>query len=100
MLESYKDIIDFRIERINNMRGMEFSEIIDSVNLVKKTAKLLPEKCRVIFEMYFYFGYNSTEIAEYLGLSPSTVRVQLKIALSKLRSEISPFILFLIFLHL
>ena len=100
MLESYKDIIDFRIERINNMRGMEFSEIIDSVNLVKKTAKLLPEKCRVIFEMYFYFGYNSTEIAEYLGLSPSTVRVQLKIALSKLRSEISAFILFLIFLHL
>lgn len=98
MLESYKDIIDLRIERINNMSGMEFSEIIDSVNLVKKTAQVLPEKCRVIFEMYFYFGYNSTEIAEYLGLSPSTVRVQLKIALEKLKNEISPLALFLIFL--
>ena len=98
MLESYKDIIDLRIERINNMSGLEFSEIIDSVNLVKKTAQVLPEKCRVIFEMYFYFGYNSTEIAEYLGLSPSTVRVQLKIALEKLKNEISPLALFLIFL--
>ena len=58
----------------------------------------MPEKCRVIFEMYFYFGYNSTEIAEYLGLSPSTVRVQLKIALEKLKNEISPLALFLIFL--
>ena len=98
MLESYKDIMEFRIERINNLEGMEFNEIIDSVNLVKKTAQLLPEKCRVIFEMYFYFGYNSSEIAEYLGLSPSTVRVQLKIALEKLKSEISPLVLFLIFL--
>ena len=51
MLESYKDIIDLRIERINNMSGMEFSEIIDSVNLVKKTAQVLTEKFRVIFEM-------------------------------------------------
>lgn len=98
MLESYKDIMEFRIERTNNLGGMEFNEIIDSVNLVKKTAQLLPEKCRVIFEMYFYFGYNSNEIAEYLGLSPSTIRVQLKIALTKLKNEISPLVLFLIFL--
>ena len=45
---------------------------------------------------YFYLGYNSSEIAEHLGLSASTVRVQLKIALSKLREEISPVIFFLI----
>jgi DNA-directed RNA polymerase specialized sigma24 family protein len=46
--------------------------------------------------MYFLLGYNSSEIAEHLGLSASTVRVQLKIALSKLREEISPVIIFLI----
>lgn len=97
MMESYKTIMDFRIERIHNMESMEFVEIIDSVNLVKKTAQFLPERCRVIFEMYFYFGYNSTEIAEYLGLSPNTIRVQLKIALEKLKKEISPLVLFLIF---
>jgi RNA polymerase sigma-70 factor (family 1) len=97
MMESYKTIMDFRIERIHNMESMEFVEIIDSVNIVKKTAQFLPERCRVIFEMYFYFGYNSTEIAEYLGLSPNTIRVQLKIALEKLKKEISPLVLFLIF---
>lgn len=97
MMESYKTIMDFRIERIHNMENMEFVEIIDSVNLVKKTAQFLPERCRVIFEMYFYFGYNSTEIAEYLSLSPNTIRVQLKIALEKLKKEISPLVLFLIF---
>ena len=97
MLESYKSIMDFRIERIHNMESMDFVEVIDSVNHIKKTAQLLPERCRVIFEMYFYFGYNSTEIAEYLGLSSNTVRVQLKIALDKLKKEISPLIIFLIF---
>ena len=78
------------------MESMEFVEVIDSVNHIKKTAQLLPERCRVIFEMYFYFGYNSTEIAEYLGLSPNTVRVQLKIALDKLKKEIPPLMFFLI----
>ena len=97
MLESYKSIMDFRIERIHNMESMDFVEVIDSVNHIKKTAQLLPERCRIIFEMYFYFGYNSTEIAEYLGLSSNTVRVQLKIALDKLKKEISPLIIFLIF---
>ena len=97
MMESYKTIMDFRIERIHNMESMEFVEIIDAVNLVKKTAQFLPERCRVIFEMYFYFGYKSTEIAEYLSLSPNTIRVQLKIALEKLKKEISPLVLFLIF---
>ena len=97
MLESYKSIMDFRIERIHNMESMDFVEVIDSVNHIKKTAQLLPERCRVIFEMYFYFGYNSTEIAEYLGLSPNTIRVQLKIALEKLKKEVSPLMIFLIF---
>jgi DNA-directed RNA polymerase specialized sigma24 family protein len=46
--------------------------------------------------MYFYLGYNSTEIAEHLGLSASTIRVQLKIALSKLKEEIPPLIFFLV----
>ena len=52
MLDSYKSILDFRIERINNISSMEFSEVIDAVNVVKKTAKVLPERCRIIFEMY------------------------------------------------
>ena len=50
MLESYKSIMDFRIERIHNMESMDFVEVIDSVNHIKKTAQLLPERCRVILD--------------------------------------------------
>ena len=96
MMESYKSLIEIKMERIYSMETIEVNEVIDAVNLIKRTAQTLPERCRVIFEMYFYLGYNSTEIAEHLGLSPSTIRVQLKIALAKLKEEIPPVIFFLI----
>lgn len=97
MIDSYKSLMEIRMERIYNMDAMDVNEVVSAVNLVKKSAQALPERCRVIFEMYFYLGYNSSEIAEHLGLSASTVRVQLKIAFSKLKEEISPVVLFLIF---
>jgi RNA polymerase sigma-70 factor (ECF subfamily) len=96
MMDSYKSLMEIRMERIYAMDSLEVNEVLDTVNLVKNAAQNLPERCRVIFEMYFLLGYNSSEIAEHLGLSASTVRVQLKIALSKLREEISPVIIFLI----
>lgn len=97
MLDSYKSLMEIRMERIYSMDAMDVNEVISAVNLVKKSVQTLPERCRVIFEMYFYLGYNSSEIAEHLGLSASTVRVQLKIAFSKLKEDISPVVLFLIF---
>ena len=96
MMDSYKSLMEIRMERIYTMESLDVNEVIDAVNLIKKSAQTLPERCRVIFEMYFYLGYNSTEIAEHLGLSASTIRVQLKIALSKLKEEIPPLICFLI----
>jgi RNA polymerase sigma-70 factor (ECF subfamily) len=96
MMDSYKSLMEIRMERIYAMESLDVNEVIDAVNLIKKAAQTLPERCRVIFEMYFYLGYNSTEIAEHLGLSASTIRVQLKIALSKLKEEIPPLICFLI----
>jgi RNA polymerase sigma-70 factor (ECF subfamily) len=96
MIDSYKSLMEIRMERIYAMDSIDVNEVLDAVNLVKNAAQNLPERCRVIFEMYFLLGYNSSEIAEHLGLSASTVRVQLKIALSKLREEISPVIIFLI----
>ena len=96
MMDSYKSLMEIRMERIYAMESLDVNEVIDAVNLIKKSAQTLPERCRVIFEMYFYLGYNSTEIAEHLGLSASTIRVQLKIALSKLKEEIPPLICFLI----
>ena len=96
MMDSYKSLMEIRMERIYAMEAFDVNEVIDAVNCIKKAAQTLPERCRVIFEMYFYLGYNSTEIAEHLGLSASTIRVQLKIALSKLKEEIPPLICFLI----
>jgi RNA polymerase sigma-70 factor (ECF subfamily) len=96
MMDSYKSLMEIRMERIYAMEAFDVNEVIDAVNFIKKAAQTLPERCRVIFEMYFYLGYNSTEIAEHLGLSASTIRVQLKIALSKLKEEIPPLICFLI----
>jgi RNA polymerase sigma-70 factor (ECF subfamily) len=96
MMDSYKSLMEIRMERIYAMESLDVNEVIDAVNLIKKAAQTLPDRCRVIFEMYFYLGYNSTEIAEHLGLSASTIRVQLKIALSKLKEEIPPLICFLI----
>ena len=96
MLDSYKSLMEIRMERVYAMESLDVNEVLDAVNLIKKTAQTLPERCRVIFEMYFYLGYNSTEIAEHLGLSASTIRVQLKIALSKIKEEIPPLIFFLI----
>ena len=85
MMDSYKSLMEIRMERVYAMESLDVNEVLDAVNLIKKTAQTLPERCRVIFEMYFYLGYNSTEIAEHLGLSASTIRVQLKIALSKIK---------------
>ena len=96
MMDSYKSLMEIRMERIYAMESIGANEVIDAVNIIKKKAQNLPERCRVIFEMYFYLGYNSTEIAEHLGLSASTIRVQLKIALSKLKEEIPPLIFFLV----
>lgn len=45
----------------------------------------LPAKCRLIFEQYFYVGKTADEIAEEFSISSSTVRVQVKNALDRLR---------------
>lgn len=52
--------------------------------LVTKIVNQLPEKCRLIFLMKRREGKSSKEIAEILNIKESTVRVQLKIAASKI----------------
>ena len=44
----------------------------------------LPEKCRIIFLMSREEGMDSRHIADCLGISDSTVRVQLKIAVERI----------------
>jgi RNA polymerase sigma-70 factor (ECF subfamily) len=48
----------------------------------------LPERCRVIFLMAHAEGLKSKEIAERLSISESTVRVQIKIAVDRIKKGI------------
>lgn len=56
--------------------------------LVAEAVSRLPERCRQVFTQKFYYGKTSEEIARECGLNASTVRVQLKIALTKLKEEL------------
>ena len=48
----------------------------------------LPPRCRAIFKACMYEGMNYQEIADREQLSISTVRVQMKIAVDKLREQL------------
>lgn len=62
-----------------SLENKEFEErIYSSINL-------LPEKCRDIFIQYLYQNKTYDEIAQSNHISPSTVRGQIKIGLSKLK---------------
>lgn len=50
----------------------------------------LPEKCRLIFLMSREEGLKTKEIAEILSIQESTVRVQMKIAIEKLVTQLRP----------
>lgn len=60
---------------------MELSELREAL---AEAVDALPEKCRIIFLMSREEGLDSRRIAEILGISDSTVRVQLKIAVEKI----------------
>lgn len=65
---------------------------------IKDAIHQLPPKCRSVFEAYFYAGKQAEEIAVEMGLTVSTVRVQIKNALDKLKQTLShlQFILFFV----
>lgn len=76
------------------LENKEFEEkIYQAVNT-------LPEKCRDIFIQYLYFNKTYEEIAQANHISPSTVRVQIKIGLSKLKDLLGNYYpLFILLFH-
>lgn len=63
---------------------------------LKVSLKVLPERCREIFELSRFQYYSVEEIARRLNLSPQTVKNQLTKALNILRSNLSDYVLFVI----
>jgi len=52
---------------------------------VDEALKQLPPKYRAVVHLFYYEGYQTEEIAQILGRSPSTVRAQLTRARRKLK---------------
>ena len=53
----------------------------------------LPQRCREVFERYFYYGDSTKDISEKMDIRESTVRVQIKTALDRIRKELGPAVL-------
>lgn len=67
------------------LENKEMEEIIYSA------ISALPPKCRDIFEQYLYQNKTYEEIAQTNHISSSTVRVQIKLGLARLKESLGPY---------
>lgn len=63
-------------------------EVDDLVHMISDVSSKFPARCREVFSLHFGEGLDTDEIAKKLGISNSTVRVQIKIALDKIRENL------------
>ena len=63
-------------------------DVEDIVHEIEEVSSTFPKRGGEVFSLHFDNGLDTEEIAERLGISPSTVRVQLKIAIDKIREKI------------
>lgn len=73
---------------------LQYVELKETENQIQEAINQLPPKCRSVFEAY-YAGKTAEEIATEMGLTISTVRVQIKNALDKLRLLLKHLLFFL-----
>ncbi len=91
--EYTKQLLEYQEERIlSNSTPLQYVETEEIGQIVLEAVKQLPERCRQIFECYFYQGKSVQEIEKELDINSSTVRVQIKNALDKLRVALPPHI--------
>lgn len=76
------------MERIPDVPLYDEDEVENIVGVISSLSELLPQRCSEVFSLHFHEGLDTPDIAEKLGITPSTVRVQLKIALDKIRESI------------
>ena len=89
MMEQMEEIWAFLENHIlssdNPLQALEHSEMN---TIIMKKVEELPAKCRAIFKASLYEGKTYSEIAEEQNINVTTVRVQMKIALTKLRESL------------
>jgi RNA polymerase sigma-70 factor (ECF subfamily) len=64
----------------------------DVIEILKKNIPLLPDGCRKVYLMSRNREFTYNDIAERLGISVNTVKMQMKIALSRLRDALADYI--------
>lgn len=88
--EHKKQLLDFQEEYLNsNITPLQYTESRDIELQIRSNVAQLPEKCRIIFEKYFFEGDKPDTIAEDLSINVNTVRVQIKNALARLRVSLA-----------
>ncbi|MGC3978578.1 MAG: RNA polymerase sigma-70 factor [Paludibacteraceae bacterium] len=86
-------MLDYQEEYIlSNPAPMQYVEMLEIERQVTEAIGKLPEKCRIIFELYIFSAKSPEDIASELTLSVSTVRVQIKNAVDKLRISLESII--------
>ena len=76
------------MERIPDTALYDENEVEDIMQMISDITAELPNRCREVFSLHFHEGMDTADIADRLEVSPSTVRVQLKIALDKIRERL------------
>lgn len=97
--EHTKLLLDFQEEYIlSNPTPLQFVESQEIEKEVRTAIDELPEKCRNVFEQYLFSGKSADEIALENLISVSTVRVQIKNAMDKLKISLNHLICILFFI--
>lgn len=76
------------MDRLPDVALYDDQDVEDIVRLIATLTAQLPPRCAEVFSLHFHEGLDTADIARQLGISPSTVRVQLKIALDKIRENL------------
>lgn len=89
-LRDSKKVSAVSLELFENLPDFYYDEdeVEGIVDAIRDISAKLPKKCGEIFKMHFTEGVDSEEIALRLGISSNTVRVQLKIALDRIREAL------------
>lgn len=93
VLDKYREeLYNFQEQHCNSdVNPLSILELHELEQQVKQAVEQLPDKCRNVFYRYIYEGMSPKEIATELDISVNTVRVQIKIALDKIRPALGVF---------
>lgn len=76
------------MERLPDIALYNEEEVEELVLMISEVSSKFPKRCGEVFDLHFNEGLSADEISQQLGITPSTVRVQLKIALDKIRENL------------